>query len=128
MAREVTTTGSKLLSTLMKEFNKNFPYLILVIGPIDTQGCIHQVDVNKTLSEIRTKKGKGELSFSGNKLVKTIEREFKDLYGISAQIGIKQGDGLEYYSAGVYDDMTLSQFNLAMKNAGCQKGVWRFGL
>jgi hypothetical protein len=24
--------------------------------------------------------------------------------------------------------MTLSQFNLAMKNAGCQKGVWRFGL
>ena len=31
MAREVTTTGSKKLKTLMKEFNDNFPYLRIKI-------------------------------------------------------------------------------------------------
>jgi hypothetical protein len=128
MAREITTTGSKLVSTLMKEFNQNFPYLILVIGPIDSKGFIHQVDVSKKLSEVRTKKGKGEISFSGNKLVKTIEHEFMELYGISAQIGFRQGDGKEYYSAGNYDNMTLSQFNSKMKEVGCQRDIWKFGL
>jgi len=31
MAREVTTTGSKKLKTLMKQFNEHFPYLRLNI-------------------------------------------------------------------------------------------------
>ena len=40
MAREITTTGSKLVSTLMKEFNANFPYLRLKICPPESKALV----------------------------------------------------------------------------------------
>ena len=45
MAREITTTGSKLVSTLMKEFNKNFPYLRLGIFPPEEKKLLQRVGV-----------------------------------------------------------------------------------
>ena len=56
MAREVTTTGSKKLKTLMKEFNKHFPYLSLHLhsssmakNALKGEGT-GRLDIEKTLS------------------------------------------------------------------------------
>ena len=86
MAREVSTNGRKKVSTLMQEFNANYPYLILVLGTMDSNGIFHQCDISKTLSEVRTKKGSGEISFTGSKNVGTIEREFLNIFGLTVQI------------------------------------------
>ena len=83
MAREVTTTGSKKLKTLMKEFNDNFPYLRIKIissemaKKAERGETISGLDIEKTLSEVREKTGSGKISFTGRKNVKTIENEFK---------------------------------------------------
>lgn len=127
MAREITTTGSKKVSTLMKEFNENFPYLILIIGTIDSNGILHQCDVNKTLSEVRTKKGNGEVSFTGSKNIGTIENEFLNLFGLTIQVAYIDGSGKNFYSGSIDDKTSLTQYNNSRAAAGCKKGVWKWG-
>ena len=58
MAREVTTTGSKKLKTLKKEFNQHFPYLRLNIHSSSMAlkakkgETIYNLDIEKTLTEM----------------------------------------------------------------------------
>ena len=130
MAREVTTTGSKKLKTLMKEFNQHFPYLHFAIHsssmakkakkgePIST------LDIEKTLSEIREKKGSGKISLTGRKKVKTIEKEFDDVFGLYVQICYTTADGKSFYTTH-QDDKTLTELNREREAEGCKKGVWK---
>lgn len=130
MAREITTTGSKKVSTLMKEFNQNFPFLRLKIcGPeskdLVAQGkTISGVDTSKTLSEVRTKKGTGEISFTGSKNVGTIEQEFEKIFGLYVQICYTTKEGKRYYTSAGQDKKSLSALNKEKEALGCQKNKW----
>lgn len=130
MAREITTTGSKKVSTLMKEFNANFPYLSLGIFPPESKQLVAKgksisgVDKNKTLSEVRTKKGAGEISFTGSKNVGTIEREFENIFGLYVQICYTTKEGKGYYTTGSDDKKSLSKLNSEKEAEGCQKDKW----
>lgn len=130
MAREITTTGSKKVATLMKEFNQNFPFLRLKIcGPeskdLVAQGkTIYGVDISKTLSEVRTKKGTGEISFTGSKNVGTIEKEFEKIFGLYVQICYTTKEGKRHYTSAAEDKKSLSALNKEKESSGCQKNKW----
>jgi hypothetical protein len=130
MAREVTTTGSKLVATLMKEFNANYPYLRLKICPPEAKDMVAKgetitgVDNSKTLSQVRTKKGTGEISFTGSKFVGRIEREFEDIFGLYVQICYTTKEGKRYYTTGSEDKKSLTELNREKAEAECQKDQW----
>ncbi len=130
MAREITTTGSKKVYTLMKEFNANYPYLRLKICPPEAKALvakgetIYGVDINKTLSEVRSKKGSGEISFTGSKNVGTIEREFENIFGLYVQICYTTKEGSRHYTSGSEDKKSLTELNAEKAAAGCQKDQW----
>lgn len=114
----------------MKEFNENFPYLRLRICPpemkekVEKGEIITGVDVNKSLSEVRTKKGEGEISLTGNKKVATLEKEFEKVFGLFVQICYTTAEGKRYYTSGSDDKKTLSALNKEKEAAGCKKGIW----
>ncbi len=130
MAREVTTTGSKLVATLMKEFNANFPYLSLWISPPEAKELVAKgeklpgVDKSKTLSQVRTKKGAGQISLTGSKNVGTIEREFDSIFGLYVQICYITKEGKKYYTTGSDDKKSLAELNREKEAEGCQKDQW----
>ena len=120
MAREVTTTGSKKLKTLKKEFNEHFPYLRLNIHSSSMAlkakkgEPIYNLDIEKTLTEVREKTGK----------VKKIEHEFNEIFGLYVQICYTDSKGGRTYTSGSEDDKTLTELNRDKEAAGCQKGAW----
>jgi len=130
MAREVTTTGSKKIKTLMKQFNEHFPYLRLrlisskMAEKAKKGDSIFGLDKEKTLSEVREKTGSGKISFTGRKNVKTIEREFDEIFGLYAQICYTESNGKRYYTSGSEDSKTLTVLNREKEAAGCVKGAW----
>ena len=130
MSREVTTTGSKKIKTLMKQFNEHFPYLRLKLisskmaAKAAKGETIYGLDYEKTLSEVREKKGSGKISFTGRKNVKTIEREFNEIFGLYAQICYTVSNGKRHYTSGSDDSKTLTVLNREKEAAGCIKGVW----
>jgi len=134
MAREITTTGSKKVSTLMKEFNEHFPYLRLRLYNPEVKKAISdgvksltefRVDIEKTLSEVRTKKGTGTASFTGSKNVGTVEKEFENIFGLFAQICFTTADGGTFASTGADDKKSLTELNREKAAAGCLKDQWK---
>ena len=130
MAREVTTTGSKKIKTLKKQFNENFPYLKINIlsstmaAKAGRGETIYALDIEKTLSEVREKTGSGKISFTGRKNVKTIEKEFDEIFGLYVQIGYTSPEGKWYYTHGSSDTKTLTVLNREKEASGCKKDVW----
>ena len=126
MAIVISTNGRKKISTLKKEFKEKFPHLEFQVFRLEDRvkleqfrkkldrgrGGIIYANGDLTLSEVRTKKGNGEISFSGNKNVGTIETEFFDKLGMYVSIEFKydKGGGSRS-SAGFTDDLTLSEYN-----------------
>jgi len=131
MAREVSTNGRKKVSTLMKEFNANFPYLRLNVHSSEMAEkakkgeTISQLDIEKTLSQVREKKGSGEISFTGSKNVRTIEREFDGIFGLYVQICYTTKEGSRHYTSGSDDSKSLTELNREKAAAGCQKDIWK---
>lgn len=131
MAREVSTNGRKKVSTLMKQFNANFPYLRLNIHSSEMAEkakrgeTIYGVDIEQTLSQVRERKGSGEISFTGSKNVKTIEREFDRIFGLYVQICYTSKDGERYYTSGSDDSKSLTELNREKAAAGCQRDEWK---
>ena len=127
MAREVTTTGSKKLKTLKKEFNEHFPYLNIYIHSSEMAikakkgERISSLDIEKTLTEVREKNGSGSISFSGRKKVKTIEQEFNEIFGLYVQICYTDSNGARFYTMGSDDEKTLTELNREKEVAGCKK-------
>jgi hypothetical protein len=130
MAREVTTTGSKKLKTLKKEFNEHFPYLSIHIHSSEMADkalkgqTIYSLDKEKTLTEVREKTGSGSISFSGRKKVKTIEQEFNEIFGLYVQICSTDSKGKRFYTTGSSDEKTLTELNREEEAAGCKKDLW----
>ncbi|GAA4074761.1 hypothetical protein GCM10022389_20450 [Flavobacterium cheonanense] len=130
MAREVTTTGSKKLKTLKKEFNEHFPYLRINIHSSEMAlkakkvETISHLDIEKTLTEVREKTGSGSISFSGRKKVKTIENEFNEIFGLYVQICYTSSKGERFYTTGSDDEKTLTELNRDKEAADCKKDMW----
>ncbi len=128
---ELSVTGNKKIGTLMKEFNKHFPYLRLKIcysyarQAVAKGESISGIDVEKTLASVRRADSGGDISISGNKKIKSLEKEFDTVYGLYAQVCYTEKDGSRYYTSGSADEMTLSAFNKKCEADGCKKGEWK---
>ena len=130
-AVEISVTGNKKVGTLMKEFNKKFPYLRLCISDITAQEAqtkgvlLYNLAENKTLASVRRVNSSGDISISGNKKVKSLEKEFEKVFGLYAQVCFTSAEGIRYYTLGSYDDKTLASLNEECEKDGCKKGVWK---
>lgn len=130
-AVEISVNGNKKIGTLMKEFNKQFPYIRLGIfysyarQEVAKGGTIYNIDADKTLASVRRADTGGDISISGNKKIKTLEKEFDTVFGLYAQVCYTTKDGHRYYTSGSTDEMTLAAFNKKCEADGCKKGVWK---
>ena len=127
-AVEISVNGNKKIGTLMKEFNKQFPYIRLGIfysyarQEVAKGGTIYNIDADKTLASVRRADSGGDISISGNKKIKTLEKEFDNVFGLYAQVCYNTKDGHRYYTSGSTDEMTLAAFNKKCEADGCKKG------
>ena len=128
---ELSVTGNKKIISLQKEFNKKFPYLRLSIcfsymrDAVKKGESIYQIDGERTLASVRRADSGGDISISGNKKIKSLEKEFDTVFVLYVQVCYTAADGSRYYTSGSSDEMTLSAFNEKCKNEGCKKGVFR---
>lgn len=128
---ELSVTGNKKIETLKKEFNKKFPYLRLGIfysyarEQVAKGESIKPIPGDKTLASVRRADSGGDISISGNKKIKSLEKEFDTIFGLYCQICYTEGDGSRYYTSGSKDDMTLASFNSECEKNNCKKGEWK---
>lgn len=128
---ELSVTGNKKIETLQKEFNKKFPYLTLGLfysyarQQVAKGEKIHQIEGNKTLASVRRADSGGDISISGNKKIKSLEKEFDTVFGLYCQVCYTTKEGNSYYTIGTSDEKTLSAFNEECMKNGCKKGVYR---
>lgn len=128
---EISVTGNKKIDTLRKEFNKKFPYLRLGIfysyarQQVAKGEAITPIDGDKTLASVRRADSGGDISISGNKKIKSLEKEFDTVFGLYCQVCYTEEDGSRYYTSGSTDDKTLASFNAECEKNGCKKGVWK---
>lgn len=126
---EITVSGQKKVETLMKEFNDKFPYLQLCIFPISMKEATSKtpVDRNLTIAKVRsqeTSTSEIEISIHGRKLVKNLEKEFLENYGLYVEVCYYDKDGHGYFTSGTYDDLTLSSLDAEIAKKGGVKGKW----
>ena len=129
---ELSVSGNKKIETLMKEFNKKFPCLQLCIfysyarDQVKKGETITPIDRSKTLASVRRADTGGTISISGNKRIKTLEKEFDTVFGLYAQVcyySATTGKGV--YTSGSTDEKTLAAFNAECEKNGCKKGEWK---
>ena len=130
-ASELSVTGNKKIETLCKEFNKKFPCLQLCIfysyarDQVKKGESITPIDRNKTLASVRRANSGGDISISGNKKIKSLEKEFDTVFGLYCQVCYYTPDGRGVYTSGSSDGMTLSAFNEFCEKRGCPKDKWK---
>lgn len=128
---ELSVTGNKKIGTLQKEFNKKFPYIRLGIfysyarQQVKKGETIYPIPADKTLASVRRADSGGDISISGNKRIKSVEKEFDTVFGLYCQICYTAKDGHRYYTSGSDDEKTLSAFNAECEKNGCLKGEYR---
>ena len=128
---DISVTGNKKLDTLRKEFNNKFPYLRLGIfysyarQQVAKGESITPIDGTKTLASVRRADSGGDISISGNKKIKSLEKEFDTVFGLYCQICYTNAEGKRYYTSGSTDEMTLSAFNSYCEKNGYKKGDWK---
>ena len=129
-ATEISVTGNKKIDTLCKEFNKKFPYLRLGIfysyarEQVAKGESITRIDGSKTLASVRRADSGGDISISGNKKIKSLEKEFDTVFGLYCQICYTGKDGSRYYTSSS-NEKTLAAFNAECEKNGCKKGQWK---
>jgi hypothetical protein len=106
--------GKQTIATLQKEFNKNFPFLKIEFF---REPCIKgkgnskdkMITTNEVISRLQRKKHYGKIPFTNQTIVKDLEENFLDKFGICMQVFRKSGNvWLETTST---DDWTLEQQN-----------------
>ena len=128
---EISVTGNKKIDTLRKEFNKKFPYLRLGIfysyarQQVAKGESIKPIDGSKTLASVRRADSGGDISISGNKKIKSLEKEFDTVFGLYCQVCYTEKDGERYYTSGSIDEKTLASFNAECEKNGFKKNEWK---
>ena len=118
MATVISTNGRKKIKSLQNEFNEKFSNLKIEFStkpiPDDYIRRDEMVDNNKSLSEVRTKKGSGEISINGRKHAGSLESEFQNIFGLYTNVyrWCKNDDGTHYWvPTSATDDWSLSKQN-----------------
>ena len=126
-ATEISVSGNKKIGTLQKELNKKFPYLQLCLfySYMRNESSKTQLPEDKTLASVRRADSGGDISISGNKKIKSLEKEFDTIFGLYAQVCYYNSDGMGIYTSGSQDEKTLSAFNAECEARGCVKGKYR---
>lgn len=130
-ASELSVSGNKKIETLRKDFNKKFPYLRLGIyysyarNAVKKGETITNIPGDKTLASVRRADSGGTISISGNKKVKSLEKEFDTVFGLYCQVCYTTKEGNRYYTSGADDEKTLASFNAECEKRGCKKGEWK---
>ena len=131
-AAEISVNGNKKVGTLRKEFNKQFPYLNLYICYSYGREMVKKGETlsaripdDKTIASVRRADSGGDISISGNKKIKSLEKEFDTVFGLYVQVCYENKEGNRFYTSGSADEMTLSAFNKKCEADGCKKGVWK---
>ena len=130
-AASLSVTGNKKIGTLVKEFSKQFPYLRLYIcysymrDAVKKGERIKGIDLDKTIASVRRANSGGDISISGNKKIKSLEKEFDTVFGLYAQVCYTEKDGQRYYTNGSDDEKTLASFNAECEKNGCKKGEYK---
>lgn len=78
---------------------------------VSSGGTITQIDYSQTIAKVRTKNNPGSITITGNKLIRTLEREFEEIFGLYAQVCYTTAEGKRFYTGEKGDAMTLSAFN-----------------
>ena len=128
---DISVTGNKKIETLCKEFNKKFPYLQLCIfysyarQQVAKGESITPIDRSKTLASVRRADSGGDISISGNKKIKSLEKEFDTVFGLYCQVCYYTPEAKGVYTSGANDDKTLAAFNAECEKRGCPKDKWK---
>lgn len=93
----MTISDDKRLKDIQAEFSAKFPYLKIEFymdahGTGEGSPARAQLDASKTIGEVRSIDSAGDLSIDGHKLVKTLENDFLEKYGLNVQVFRKSGD------------------------------------
>jgi hypothetical protein len=86
---------------------------------------ISGVDVEKRISEVRSKINPGGISLHGRTLVKNVEDKFDEVFGLYIQICYTDSDGNRFYTSGSHDNMSLSRLNSHGEKSGWKKDEWK---
>ena len=128
---DLSVTGNKKIETLCKDFNKKFPCLQLCIfysyarQQVAKGESITPIDRSKTLASVRRADSGGDISISGNKKIKSLEKEFDTVFGLYCQVCYYTPEGKGVYTSGANDDKTLAAFNAECEKRGCPKDKWK---
>ena len=122
---DISISGNKMVKTIQKEFTEKFPYIRINIMPFAEKKKTTQTGYpgDTRIADVRKKGTSGDISISGNKLVKNLESEFETVYGLYAQVCFTDKEGGRYYTTGSYDSMTLSALNKDGEKQGWKKGI-----
>jgi hypothetical protein len=128
---EISVNGNKKIGTLQKEFNKKFPYIRLGLfysyarEQVAKGESIYNIDESKTLASVRRADSGGDISISGNKKIKSLEKEFDTVFGLYCQVCYTDGENHRYYTSSTSDDKTLASFNAECEKRGYKEGLWK---
>lgn len=129
---EISVNGNKKVGTLRKEFNARFPYLNLWVCYSYGRDMVKKgetlsarVPDDRTLASVRRADSGGDISISGNKKIKSLEKEFDTVFGLYCQVCYTNSVGDRFYTSGSSDDKTLATFNAECEKNGSKKGLWK---
>ena len=127
IAAGLSVSGNKKIDTLRKEFNKQFPYLRLGLyySYMRNESSKTPLKGDLTIASVRRGDTSGDISISGNKKIKSLEKEFDTVFGLYCQVCYTEKDGSRYYTSGSNDEKTLAAFNAECEKNGCKKGEWK---
>jgi len=124
---DISISGNKMIKTVQSEFTKKFPYLRISIFPVSEKSKSSKTPFggDTKIADVRRKGTVGDISITGNKLVKSLEKEFETIYGLYAEVCYTEKDGGRYFTGSTYDAMTLTTLNKEGEKKGWKKGVPR---
>ena len=95
IAKTVALHGWKKINTIRKEFNEEFSYLRLSIFPSDQREKSRKIPFNgeQSLASVREIDNSRDINVHGRALVKTIEKQFDEIYGLYAQVCYTEENG-----------------------------------
>ena len=127
---EIKISGKKVMRTIRREFQEQFPYLGLSFmtpeqwaKANEKGGTVTVLADDTKLVDVRTvppPKDEKEISVHGRTLVKNLESNFLDTYGLHLRVTFQKGDDV-YYTNEAMNDMSLTQLNKKMGEDGCKK-------
>jgi len=86
MSTKLTTTGSKKLKTVYKQFQEKFASLDMEFFEVGRDGSVSVLDANNSLSDVRKSKGDGNISIHGRKLGVNFVEEIREDVGLNCRL------------------------------------------